>query len=355
MNLLDDAIREHLELRRKHGASEEEIARKETDALGPVRRETPASPAAAGEETWLSSEETMVIPSPAAEAAPGPPDDLLVPQSSPQGDVEPEPSSAEPGPQLVEPASGGTDWFEQRGEGVGQGSSLDVVGPGGSRPLGPGEPLAPADVFPEPNPTVPDERLSADPPFIESGALVDDLPVGHTEPLEEPDSVVPLADPEPPAVEPDGPIEDPAALAEEPAAEPPVPTSDLPAEEHLGYEEDMPVEDIGAPLESLPVEEERLAAGEPPLREEGLFKDEPPALGVSELPLDPDESEWALEERGELEEFDAVPSVPDGDEHAAVGEPDDVLEDTPDFLQETPEHDRLWFEQRPPRDFDFDD
>lgn len=33
---------------------------------------------------------------------------------------------------------------------------------------------------------------------------------------------------------------------------------------------------------------------------------------------------------------------------------DDVLEETPDFLQETPEHDRLWFEQKPPRDFDFD-
>ncbi len=31
----------------------------------------------------------------------------------------------------------------------------------------------------------------------------------------------------------------------------------------------------------------------------------------------------------------------------------DELEDTPDFLQETPEHDRLWFEQKPPRDFDF--
>ena len=37
----------------------------------------------------------------------------------------------------------------------------------------------------------------------------------------------------------------------------------------------------------------------------------------------------------------------------APGE-EDVLEETPDFLQETPEHDRLWFEQRPPRDFDFD-
>jgi hypothetical protein len=33
---------------------------------------------------------------------------------------------------------------------------------------------------------------------------------------------------------------------------------------------------------------------------------------------------------------------------------EDVLEDTPDFLQDTPEHDRLWFEQKPPRDFDFD-
>ena len=33
---------------------------------------------------------------------------------------------------------------------------------------------------------------------------------------------------------------------------------------------------------------------------------------------------------------------------------DDVLEETPEFLQDTPEHDRLWFEQRPPKDFDFD-
>lgn len=35
-------------------------------------------------------------------------------------------------------------------------------------------------------------------------------------------------------------------------------------------------------------------------------------------------------------------------------EGDDVLEETPEFLQDTPDHDRLWFEQRPPRDFDFD-
>ncbi len=42
---------------------------------------------------------------------------------------------------------------------------------------------------------------------------------------------------------------------------------------------------------------------------------------------------------------------------AAVEEEDvveDVLEETPDFLRDTPDQERLWFEQQPPRDFDFD-
>ena len=34
---------------------------------------------------------------------------------------------------------------------------------------------------------------------------------------------------------------------------------------------------------------------------------------------------------------------------------EDVLEDTPDFLEDAPEDDELWFEQKPPKDFDFDD
>lgn len=41
-------------------------------------------------------------------------------------------------------------------------------------------------------------------------------------------------------------------------------------------------------------------------------------------------------------------------EELAHSEEDDMLEETPDFLQDTPDHDRLWFEQRPPRDFDLD-
>jgi hypothetical protein len=39
MGILDDAIREHLELKRKHGVPEEELQRQEEEALGPARRE----------------------------------------------------------------------------------------------------------------------------------------------------------------------------------------------------------------------------------------------------------------------------------------------------------------------------
>jgi hypothetical protein len=54
----------------------------------------------------------------------------------------------------------------------------------------------------------------------------------------------------------------------------------------------------------------------------------------------------AEEQAAEDDDFDEPEPEPDGEV--------DVLEETPDFLEETPEHDRLWFEQRPPRDFDFD-
>jgi hypothetical protein len=39
MGILDDAIREHLELKRRHGVPEEELERQEEEALGPARRD----------------------------------------------------------------------------------------------------------------------------------------------------------------------------------------------------------------------------------------------------------------------------------------------------------------------------
>jgi hypothetical protein len=43
------------------------------------------------------------------------------------------------------------------------------------------------------------------------------------------------------------------------------------------------------------------------------------------------------------------------DDHERAEHIEDVLEETPDFLRDTPEQERLWFEQRPPRDFDFNE
>ncbi|MEA2148840.1 MAG: hypothetical protein QOD69_670, partial [Solirubrobacteraceae bacterium] len=44
MGLLDDAIREHLELKRRRGADATEVSRQESDALGPVRRTPEGQP-----------------------------------------------------------------------------------------------------------------------------------------------------------------------------------------------------------------------------------------------------------------------------------------------------------------------
>ena len=60
MGVLDDAIREHIELKRKHGASDEDLRRQEQEALGPARREQPqvaAEPEAAAEAEALAGAE----------------------------------------------------------------------------------------------------------------------------------------------------------------------------------------------------------------------------------------------------------------------------------------------------------
>ena len=53
-------------------------------------------------------------------------------------------------------------------------------------------------------------------------------------------------------------------------------------------------------------------------------------------------------------EYSVEDALEEDENPPKTGEEEDVLEETPDFLQDTPDHDRLWFEQRPPRDFDFD-
>src|SRR4051794_32856128 len=128
----------------------------------------------------------------------------------------------------------------------------------------------------------------------------------------------PASDPEAP--EPVAPPAEPAPAAEtapefqvpefqpEPAPEPPA--------------DELPPGDPGIP--EVPTQEHPAAA--PGYDEDPWLDDEP-----DEVPAE--------------ESLEARPK-PEGEE--------DVLEETPEFLQETPEHDRLWFEQKPPRDFDWD-
>ena len=90
MGLLDDAIREHLELKRRHGASDEEISQQEAEALGPARRDFPQAAPEENEAGEVQSAEVH-----GAEPEPEP---------EPAGAVEdPLPEAIEDLPTAVEP------------------------------------------------------------------------------------------------------------------------------------------------------------------------------------------------------------------------------------------------------------
>jgi hypothetical protein len=130
-----------------------------------------------------------------------------------------------------------------------------------------------------------------------------------------------------------------------PAIEPP-PEPELAAERPEVA--DPAPESVEAPPEPEP---EPAAVVEPEVTEA-------PAPPPVEEPAD-DEPDWDFDSRSD-EPATGGDTPPRGFERVddaapAEGDEEDVLEETPDFLQETPEHDRLWFEQKPPRDFDFDD
>jgi hypothetical protein len=126
-----------------------------------------------------------------------------------------------------------------------------------------------------------------------------------------------------PVAEPAGWLDDEAPFAAAAEAPPPAPLE--PAAEVT----EPPMPDVGEP----PATDEPLPAPDPA----PVVEDEPA----------PERRESHTPTQG----FDALSL----DEEAPEGGDEDVLEETPDFLQDTPEHDRLWFEQKPPRDFDFDD
>jgi hypothetical protein len=148
MGLLDDAIREHLELKRRHGAPEEDVRRLEEEALGPVRPggEYAAAPAQEGdalEAAEAGEDEPAGEPEPMAEAPPRAPEPHVVPAPEPVAPdapaaaedeaAEPEAASEEPRLRPVEepPPTGfvpGESWLDEADE-VPPGEALDHAQP----------------------------------------------------------------------------------------------------------------------------------------------------------------------------------------------------------------------------------
>lgn len=129
------------------------------------------------------------------------------------------------------------------------------------------------------------------------------------------------------------------------------------SEPAIAYEDDHPLaftDDYEEPAEEVGWESEEPHAAPPP--------PPPPPQPAAAPPPQATPAQEPSEVGGETIEYDveaehgAGSERAAGVEHAAAESPtgEDVLEETPEFLQDTPDHDRLWFEQRPPRDFDFD-
>jgi hypothetical protein len=128
-------------------------------------------------------------------------------------------------------------------------------------------------------------------------------------------------------------------------------TAEPPAEEPVA--EGAPQPDPVPEFE--PVREPQPEAAPEPAEHEpfDIETSEPAAETVQEPGAEP----WLDEDPDEVTADEALDHPRTGEEPARKTDPEtgeDVLEEKPDFLQETPEHDRLWFEQRPPRDFDWD-
>ncbi|HEU4655876.1 MAG TPA: hypothetical protein VFR97_00035 [Capillimicrobium sp.] len=118
MGLLDDAIREHLELKRRHGADPSEVARQEQEALGPARRgpEPLEVPASQTPDEPAEAEPAAAEPAPAEPGAEAMGDPALVepevdapvyhepdePHGAvAMGDVVPEPAAEAPAPPVT--------------------------------------------------------------------------------------------------------------------------------------------------------------------------------------------------------------------------------------------------------------
>jgi len=257
MGELDEAIRQHIALKRQHGVPDSELKELEQEAFGPAER--PAAP---------------------SEVTP------------------PEPHSV---PEL----------FREQ----------------------PGEPSS--------EPSAEDAPAADAPPIV-------DIPTEESAPpfeAEEPEH--PEPGPEPgPEIPPPPPAPDPAPPEPPPPAAEPGQETDPEAELGLGPDDGPSFfdQDFGDAEEAEEAEQPSGDTGE-----ESLYDELDALLG------DDEGGGTAVEEEEQVEEEQVEEQPEEEQPEDSAEEGDSLLEETPDFLQDAPEQDDLWFDQQPPKDFDFDD
>jgi hypothetical protein len=308
MSILDDAIREHLALKRAHGADDAELKKLEDEAFGPPARPDEPDPFAE------APTEFMAAPDEEGERGAGDQGERRVPNVADLQEAPPAPAEesaadepaakeheipAESGPSTEERqaiADQPTEMFDV------EGTYQDAEGEGPSD-----EELVDAELS-EP-PIAPVDPLAG----IEGGG-----PEGaEAEDLEAESAAPEIAD-----------------EGQEPKAE---------------SEEDEPEDEFDEFFSEQRLSDELNQALEAPLPDEPGAEDLEEGPNLEDAPeADDEEHEYEEEDSAEHE----VADEPRGDRETSES---DLLERTPDFLEDAPEDDDLWFEQKPPKDFDFDD
>jgi hypothetical protein len=418
MGILDDAIREHLDLKRRHGAREAEIREIEDEALGSGDQPDPfaaggelfSGPSAGEEAPTRLVEPEALRPEPEEAVSPqepvSPREEPVSPREEPvsprEEPVSPREEPVSPPEEPVSPPEGlapipGQTELPGADEVPGQ-ERLDQPIEGyrpseepRREPATPAESLeeliAEEEPFPQDSAApAPDTAEPPGPSADLGGALAPPASAPPPGPAE-PEPAEPEQAEEPPP-EPESSVPDPPPPPPEAGAEPPgrargrvdVPTQEHPPPGETGdlppypsEREGRPVEDSvekpaseGLPLEeSEPAEKPELETAAPELYD---FETDDDPLATERAQDDDFDALGPAEEEGPyLEEEQPYPDEPSPGAGAPLDEPgtevrpaiDDESDEfgalDPQEADGENEEDDLWFEKGPPKDFDFDD
>lgn len=308
MSILDDAIREHLELKRAHGADEAELKKLEDEAFGPPGRPEEPDPFAEAPTQFMATEGAEVAEAATEEGG------RRINVADLQEPPPPEPAEQREEPQVenaaVEPEADAAPAEEA--------------------------PAMEHEIISEPAES--ERHAIAEQPTelfdVEAEMGSDDAPAAEVpSPSDEEIAAAELSEPKLAPAEP--PTEIHASRSEAPAE----PAAEEDEEDEEFWSDQRLSEELDQALEAPITDESEL----PPLTDEHEVP--PPAADPAAVYADADTEGGRDDEEDEQPKADYDPDT--GHE--------DVLEDTPDFLENAPEDDELWFEQKPPKDFDFDD